>query len=76
MLSLLLLLLLFDTDFLTSYVDSAPPGSRHWDEVRSTRNLLRKMIMKEKKKEGAEVGRERLRVVQHEDNLHQSYWEL
>lgn len=32
--------------------------------------------MKEKKKEGAEVGRERLRVIQHEDNLHQSYWEL
>lgn len=33
----------FNTDFLTSYVNSPPPGSRHQDGTRSARNLLRGM---------------------------------
>lgn len=53
----------FNTDFLTSYVNSPPPGSRHQDGTRSARNLLRGMTVKEEREEGAEVGRERLRVI-------------
>ena len=47
---------------------SAPPGSRHQDGVRHTKNLLEVMTVKERE-EGAEVGGERLRVVQTQENL-------